>query len=742
MNNRYTGVTVAGRYEEIEEELRICREAFRAVSLNASDIVCRVDLESGEIHIPEERAALLGLPSIIKNAPKAAISAGFIAKTSEADFNLLYEKALRGECDSRGVSLGAIDNERFLVKSTVVKSETGAPKIAVLTFSPIAEQKKRVLEISELEESEQLIRILAEHSNKSVIKYHFKADEIETIGRAPFEFFERISPPYTMERFINSRFVAPESVETLRVYKRVMREGSPMGSFKLKALNNGEKWEWYNCIYTTIFDLDRPVYAVISCENINDDYVREIAFLRLRDMTRADAGINSFALDVNLSRNTLERMEGVFVNGFKPEEGMSYAECIRGLAERTITASQRKDYIEFLSQARLMSEFSHGVNKGEHDFCAMTSGKDSETNWINMHYQLIRDPYSSDVRLWINCDDIDSRKRSELKLLEQAQKDSVTSLLNRATFTQQVRERISSIDMNRVHAFAMVDVDRFKRVNDAFGHAFGDRVLRDVALTLRSVMFRDDIIGRIGGDEFALCMSGFQDMEIVKEKFRILTSSVFRELESAVKVSVSIGVALCPRDGASFAELYEKADIALYHAKNTGRNRYVFYEDGLPTAKNRTMISPIECVDSDGSSVYLRTFGEFSALISGVPVAFPNEKARELLALLTDRSGEWLSAALISGVLYPNVKNAKYAVEKTRGLIKNLRETLSVNGIENILETVGSTARLNTDSVKCDMFNYLSGESQYKHLYAGAYMTGYAWADASRTLLNARRQEL
>ena len=126
----------------------------------------------------------------------------------------------------------------------------------------------------------------------------------------------------------------------------------------------------------------------------------------------------------------------------------------------------------------------------------------------------------------------------------------------------------------------MLDVDKFKEINDRYGHAAGDAVLRQVGQTLVRLFRENDIVGRIGGDEFVVLMkevNSIRDAELKAETLCVLFRSLHPEgCPDEVHLSCSIGLVEVPEHGGcSYMELYQNADQALYEAKRRGRNRWV-----------------------------------------------------------------------------------------------------------------------------------------------------------------------
>ncbi|WP_027184515.1 GGDEF domain-containing protein [Desulfovibrio inopinatus] len=151
-------------------------------------------------------------------------------------------------------------------------------------------------------------------------------------------------------------------------------------------------------------------------------------------------------------------------------------------------------------------------------------------------------------------------------------KDELTGLSNRRAFVETVGLALAQSNRyDKPLSLVMIDIDYFKRINDTLGHVMGDRVLKEFAFVIRSSVRKSDIVARIGGEEFALCMpeTCLEDACLVTEKIRQnLAAHHFPENQH---ITASFGVA--QHQGATFDQLLERADTALYRAKNSGRNR-------------------------------------------------------------------------------------------------------------------------------------------------------------------------
>ena len=174
--------------------------------------------------------------------------------------------------------------------------------------------------------------------------------------------------------------------------------------------------------------------------------------------------------------------------------------------------------------------------------------------------------------------DITRRKEAEEALRHRAQHDPLTDLPNRALFRDRLEAALSQARRYRRNfALMMVDLDRFKEVNDTFGHAAGDELLIETARRLSSCVRESDTVARLGGDEFAMILTeltGAAEAEQVARRAVALLAEPYYLDAGTARISGCIGIALCPQHGLDSEHLQRNADSALYKAKEGGRNGY------------------------------------------------------------------------------------------------------------------------------------------------------------------------
>lgn len=165
--------------------------------------------------------------------------------------------------------------------------------------------------------------------------------------------------------------------------------------------------------------------------------------------------------------------------------------------------------------------------------------------------------------------DITKQRETEELLTRKSQIDGLTKTLNKVTFQEKMAALLPATDKGLLF---VIDMDRFKQINDEHGHSMGDRVLEGVARSLLDVFRHRDPVGRVGGDEFVAFLAGANDDAVIEAKREALETLIAETSRSlGVPIAMSIGVARYPQDGATYQQLFDAADQAMYDEKNGGR---------------------------------------------------------------------------------------------------------------------------------------------------------------------------
>lgn len=202
---------------------------------------------------------------------------------------------------------------------------------------------------------------------------------------------------------------------------------------------------------------------------------------------------------------------------------------------------------------------------------------------------VVRDSHGLARYLIVVIDDVTERKKSEQRIAFMAHHDVLTGLANRLAIIEKIEEAVAR-HRRRSDPFAvlLLDLDRFKHVNDTLGHAVGDALLRETAVRLKASLRETDVLARLGGDEFAIVQdreNNQRDATIVlADRIIDIVSKPFNIDGNEVNIATSIGIALAPEHATSSDSLMKMADLALYRAKSAGRNGYRFFDPEMSLA--------------------------------------------------------------------------------------------------------------------------------------------------------------
>ena len=182
--------------------------------------------------------------------------------------------------------------------------------------------------------------------------------------------------------------------------------------------------------------------------------------------------------------------------------------------------------------------------------------------------------------------DITERKRAEAQIAQMATHDDLTGLANRNLFRTRLDQALARAQRyGESFAVLVLDLDRFKGINDTRGHPAGDAVLKEVARRLSFCVRDADTVARLGGDEFAVLQTPAKTEDETAQLARRIIQAMSVPIAVAgagVDMGISIGIARAPREGANYDQLLMAADHALYRAKNDGGSGYCFSRTGLP----------------------------------------------------------------------------------------------------------------------------------------------------------------
>ena len=306
---------------------------------------------------------------------------------------------------------------------------------------------------------------------------------------------------------------------------------------------------------------------------------RELVYKRINNAIRAKDSLSLSQLEKMLkalpSCIFLKDNEGKYVFSTQYWHHLDTADdpnwTIRGKTDLEI----RKDKQNAL---KAMEADRHILETGEGSDYIIEENDDGVREFLQLIKRPVYDEQGRIDGIIALINDVTDYQLMKMELGERAKTDALTSLLNKNAAQDLIDMMLANYQKeDDICALLMIDIDLFKRVNDTFGHAVGDRVLSEVGRIIKNSCRSMDVAGRIGGDEFIVFMRNIASPENACDMAERLQSQVahaFAHEEVGLFLSLSIGIALYPRHGKRFADLFEAADEAMYYVKENGRAAY------------------------------------------------------------------------------------------------------------------------------------------------------------------------
>jgi diguanylate cyclase (GGDEF)-like protein/PAS domain S-box-containing protein len=345
--------------------------------------------------------------------------------------------------------------------------------------------------------------------------------------------------------------------------------------------------------------IERPIDALIkSAERIGQgDYTRPLE-VRRRDvlgdlqqaLERMRARLRQYTINKSYLHSVLNSMtDAVFVTS--PDGVVKLANSaackLLGYSEEEILGRGIAAMLE--ESERENFDLLQAAQETRETVIKTRSGQTIPVSLTGSHIESDDPQFQGSIFVARNITD---RKRAERRIRYLARYDALTKIPNRMQFHHLLQQTIArALRSGQVVALLYLDMDRFKEVNDTFGHGSGDRVLEVLAERLTRSLPKDTIVGRLAGDEFALFVDGLPADSDNRGPIAHLARSILTEVSRAfqlnqheVFLTASIGIALCPRDAENVIDLIRNADAAMYYSKQNGGNTFAFYSPEMNAA--------------------------------------------------------------------------------------------------------------------------------------------------------------
>ena len=421
------------------------------------------------------------------------------------------------------------------------------------------------------------------------------------------------------EALIASGHILPESAGAFREMYEKLFDGAKTaeGVFHVRGQAGGaDRYERIR--YTSLFDdAGKPYLAVGVSEDVTDAHETRRKFEResqLFEVISADV-LGTALIDATLWKLIQYQYHdpSFFVDVSTADELFAHAvNCV-------VDSPETKRILESIKPATLAEHFADGQNAFSFEYRRKNAA--GEVVWVRDETHLVKDPDTGRLMMFIWLRNIDTDRARYAELSRAAETDSMTGLLNHDATFAHIDRFLRREGLGGYHALFMVDIDNFKEVNDRFGHRRGDEIIADVAKAVRSVFRSDDIVGRIGGDEFLALMKNVSDPALISKRASELVTALeftFSDGGGTFAISASVGVSCYRANDVPAEKLSRLADAALYEAKRAGKRCFVLSEGGG--------VRTVDAGTDAGNAVQLKTLLEY--MDGGVLIAEVTDEIR------------------------------------------------------------------------------------------------------------------
>ncbi|MDO4540212.1 MAG: EAL domain-containing protein [Syntrophomonadaceae bacterium] len=422
-------------------------------------------------------------------------------------------------------------------------------------------------------------------SGKFLLRYDIKTRTIYYLSDSNRQFGVTPVIEDYPDSVLDTGFVMPESREEVREFYAAMRRGVPTGSVNARLRMADGTVRWHRADYVLLPDKEGNLTnSIISFYDNTELREKELAY-ELRRGELLDLIKNSnYYLEVDLMSGDIKTAHGEPVYDAVAYEGPenNLYRLVEWDVANNIYPGDAEQFKEFFDKNRLISLYAQGVHTDTLEFRTVITGM---LEWHRATIQMVQYPDSNVIKLCIVFKNIHGERQETESLKERASYDALTGLLNHAATFAEINDYLLGEGASGTHTLFMIDLDNFKQINDTMGHQLGDKVLADLAASIRSCFREDDIVGRIGGDEFFAFLKNASSIALIEDR----ASALLNELQymcaeggRQVNLSGSVGLAMYHGDISpvkSLKQLYAEADAALYKAKAMGKNRFAFADD-------------------------------------------------------------------------------------------------------------------------------------------------------------------
>ncbi len=355
------------------------------------------------------------------------------------------------------------------------------------------------------------------------------------------------------------------------LFKAVQTKEQTVCFYSLTSLDG--KKHYLKTIFTHVEDDRGGLLKIIGIsEDITALKNAELKYIETQKYKDTIAKLYERIYEYNLTKGTVI-LGGENYSNYAVPKQMDLDDIRGSFVKQYVHPDDRPFILNMLSLQGAEEYLKKGMSEFDYDYRCKAALDSEIYTWKASHISIFVDPSDKSVHTTWFVKDITETMTHKKQLLYQAERDLLTGLYNKTSTEEKIRETIRSNPEGH-YALIMADIDNFKSVNDTMGHLYGDTVIIECAKKISEIFKTNDIKGRTGGDEFIIFAEecSLSQSQIKTAALYDALRKVYNDEDSQINLSISCGISYYPSDGQTFETLYNKADIALYHSKDCGKN--------------------------------------------------------------------------------------------------------------------------------------------------------------------------
>lgn len=551
----------------MEDEVSALNKYFDVLKNITDESLYFFDLKTRKLRLGGLTEKELGLPKEVENYPESVL--GYVHPDDLELYKNFVGRALQKDDDRLEVRLKNIDGtyQWYELLSEIICDEKDNPTEIFGKIKNI--QSKHELK-EEFSQVNQYFTAMQTLSKNILFHIDIKTKTFRHSDPNAQGFGVPVEIPNYVETFIANQYILPEDADKYREYCSKLLTGENM-EYDIKAAVSVGVYEWFHItsqfIYNKkgeaveIFGMMENIHAKMTMKSevstLNKYFtamqnLSENILFHVDVKTRTFKHASKYAESAGLPTEIPNFIDVFIQSGFiRPEDSEKYRECTEKL----------------LSGENMEYEIQASVGAGVYE-------------WFNNKSEFIYNEKGEPIEIFGVIENIQKQKDLEQK----ASHDLMTKVLNKVSFEEESEGIMLKVYPDKKHALIFIDLDDFKGVNDKLGHTYGDILLTTVGKRLKRHVREGDLVGRIGGDEFAVMLCNISDEQSVLERTNVMLESVKKNFSHegiSVGIRASVGVAVYPQHGENYKDLIGKSDFAVYESKRRGKNVVSMYTEEL-----------------------------------------------------------------------------------------------------------------------------------------------------------------